>query len=259
MILNFISEVSPKYPGTLLQEGSYGSEVARMQKYLDGLRVVKYPTLIELTIDGSFGSNTKQCVIIYQGLMCLTQDGIIGKNTWDEIVLDYNDAIGASEDTYPGIPLVGGMTGEDVTLMQKYLNELSSTYTAINAQTEDGIFGTNMTLATKRFQAQFGLNADASIGPMSWNKIVEVHDKNQKVSTQYPGYDISTGATGDDVRFIQSYVNVTRTQKLTIDGVYGQNTYLAIGQFQKAMGIKVDGIVGEDTWADLVKTFNKTV
>ncbi len=259
MIFDCLINVSPEFPGTNLQEGSYGSEVARMQKYLDGLRVSKYPTLIELTIDGSFGSNTKQCVVLYQELKSLTQDGIIGKNTWDDVVRDYNDTIGGSADTYPGIPLVGGMTGQDVQLMQGYLNDLAKTYTAINAQTQDGIFGTNMGLATQRFQAQFGLTADASIGPSSWNKIVEVNEKEQKVVTQYPGYAISMGDSGDNVRFIQSYVNVTLSQKLTIDGIFGQNTKIAIGQFQKEKGIKVDGIVGEDTWADLVKTFNKTV
>ncbi len=258
MIFNCFN-VSPEFPGTNLQLGSYGSEVARMQKYLDGLRVVKYPTLINLDIDGSFGANTKQCVELYQGLLQLTQDGIIGKNTWDDIVKDYNDAVGGSAETYPGIPLVGGMTGEDVQLMQEYLNDLADPYTAINTQTVDGIFGTNMMLATQRFQAQFGLTVDGTIGPSSWNKIVEVHEKEQKVVTKYPGYTISQGDSGDDVRFIQSYVNVTRSQKLTVDGIFGQNTYLAIGQFQKAKGIKVDGIVGEDTWADLVKEFNKTV
>ncbi len=259
MLFSCFSSVSPSYPGQILQEGSYGSEVARMQKYLDGLRITKYTQLPNLSIDGAYGASTKQAVTTYQTIKNLSVDGIIGENTWDDIVKEYNNTIGGSEDTYPGIPIVFGMTGEDVTLMQQYLNSLVNPYTAINSQNVDGNFGSNMSDATTRFQKQFGLSGDAEIGNMTWNKIVEVQEKQQKVSTPYPGYSISVGDSGDDVRFIQSYVNATRTLNITVDGVFGDTTKQAIIEFQTQYGLKVDGIVGNDTWCELVKLFNKTV
>ncbi len=259
MLFSCLNKVSPQYPGQTLQEGSYGSEVARMQKYLDALRITKYDQLPNLSIDGAFGAMTKQAVATYQTLKNISIDGIIGKDTWDDIVTEYNDTVGGGEDTYPGIPLVFNMTGEDVTLMQQYLNNIVNPYTAINSQNPEGKFLTDMSNATTRFQKQFGLSADGEIGNMTWNKIVEVQQKDQKVSTPYPGYNLSVGDSGDDVRFIQSYVNATRTIDVSVDGVFGDKTKQAITEFQTKFGLKVDGVVGEDTWSELVKEFNKTV
>lgn len=249
--------VSPPYPGRTLQVGSSGSEVARMQKYLTALRV-KYPTLPVLTVDGKFGTATRQAVITYQVLNGLTPDGVIGQMTWNAIVTDYNATIGGSAETYPGIPLRSGMTGEDVRLMETYLNELANTYTAINKQTVDGVFGTNMTAATQRFQRQFGLTNDGVIGQMTWNKIVSVHTTRQYVITPYPGFTISQGASGDNVRFIQSYCNATGAQ-LTIDGQFGPATKQAVTVFQAQHGLKPDGIVGSMTWSALVNAFNASL
>lgn len=249
--------VSPPYPGNTLQVGSSGSEVARMQKYLTALRV-KYPTLPVLTVDGKFGNATKQAVVTYQALNGLKPDGVIGQITWDSIVTNYNTTIGGSAETYPGIPLRSGMTGEDVRLMETYLNELANTYTAINKQTVDGVFGTNMTAATQRFQRQFGLTPDGVIGMLTWNKIVSVHTTHQYVVTPYPGYAISQGASGDNVRFIQSYCNATGAS-LTIDGQFGPATKQAVMVFQAQHGLKPDGVVGSATWPALVNAFNATL
>ena len=253
-----ITVVSPPYPGKTLQVGSSGSEVARMQKYLDALRV-KYPTLPLLTVDGKFGNLTRSSVITYQAIKGLTADGVIGQNTWNMIVNDYNTTIGGSAETYPGIPLRSGMTGEDVTLMQTYLNDLYSPYTAINKQTVDANFGSNMTAATQRFQKQFSLSADGVIGAITWNKIVAVHTTRQSVTTPYPGYALSQGSTGDNVRFVQSYCNATIGGTLTIDGVYGSATKSAVTIFQAQHGLKPDGVVGSVTWPTLVTEFNKTI
>ena len=53
-----LAVVDPVYPGTALRPGSSGSEVARMQTYLNGLRDAKYPTLNRLVVDGRYGSAT---------------------------------------------------------------------------------------------------------------------------------------------------------------------------------------------------------
>lgn len=251
--------VSPPYPGTVLQNGSTGSSVARMQKYLNDLRV-KYPTLPLLTVDGKYGANTAKAVTTFQALNALTADGKIGPNTWNSIVLQYNALTGGSADTYPGIPLTSGMTGQDVTHMQIYLNDAAHPYTAINMQTVDGVYGANMTNATKRFQRQFGLPNDGVIGEQTWNKVVAVQ-KNQKtsVTTPYPGYVIKIGATGDNVRYVQSYVSAAGTIKLTVDGVFGSNTQKAVIAFQAAHGLTPDGAVGSVTWPVSVSEFNKTL
>lgn len=259
--------VDPPYPGTPLRVGSTGSEVARMQKYLDAIRTLQYQGLNFLTVDGNYGNGTKTTVQQYQGYARLPIDGVIGLNTWDSIVSDYNRLVGGSADTYPGIPLRNGMRGQDVSHMQRYLNALALIYTAINVQAVDGAYGTNMTNAVKLFQRQFSLTIDGVIGQNTWNAIVSVYNASKtanktKVTTPYPGYALSQGASGDAVRCVQSYLNATakgRWATLVIDGNFGSKTKDAVIAFQATYGLKPDGVVGAATWPVLVTEFNKTL
>lgn len=81
--------VPEPFPGTLLRVGSIGSDVRKMQSYLNDIRT-RYPSIGYLTVDGIFGSNTERAVRTFQNLFSLTVDGIIGKNTWDAIVTQRN-------------------------------------------------------------------------------------------------------------------------------------------------------------------------
>lgn len=257
-----IAAADPAYPGTVLRPGSSGSEVARMQLYLNGLRDAAYPTLVRLVVDGRYGSGTASTVMQYQVLNGLSMDGLIGRNTWDSIVGEYNTLIGGSSDTYPGIPLRPGSRGEDVRHMQQRLNELARIYTAINAQNADGIYGNNMTNAVRRFQAQFGLSADGILGQDTWNKIVSVYEavtagRPTAVVTPYPGSPLRVGATGDAVRFVQSYLNgIHGTPHLNVDGIYGQGTARSVAAFQAVSGLTPDGVVGAATWPAMIGAFN---
>lgn len=256
--------ISPVYPGTVLQNGSSGSTVARMQSYLNALRAAKYPSLSLLTVDGKYGSATTKTVMQYQAIQGLTMDGHIGQNTWNAIVLDYNNTIGGSADTYPGIALRPGFTGQDVTHMQVYLNDLAGTYMAINRQTVDGEYGSNMSAAVRRFQRQFGLTNDGIIGKNTWNRIVAVHaalsGTKTHVTTPYGGTVLTVGSTGDNVRYLQSYLEaIPGTGSVTVDGSFGKGTQAAVIRFQAMHGLTADGKVGSSTWAALIPAFNATL
>ncbi len=255
----------PPYPGAVLQPGSFGSEVSRMQLYLNALREAAYPTLIRLNVDGRYGSATASTVMQYQVLNGLAMDGIIGRNTWDAIVGEYNTLIGGSADTYPGVALRPGSRGEDVRHMQQRLNELARVYTAINTQNADGIYGDNMTHAVRRFQEQFGLSADGILGRNTWDKIVSVYEAHAAgqpapVVTAYPGSPLRVGASGDAVRFVQSYLNgIHGTPHLSVDGIYGQGTARSVAAFQAVSGLTPDGIVGAATWPAMIGAFNASL
>lgn len=256
--------VSPAYPGTVMKNGSAGSEVARIQKYIGALRV-KYPSLPNLTVDGKFGAQTASAVKQYQGVARLSIDGMVGRNTWNALIGDYNATVGGSADTYPGIPLRPGMRGQDVRHMQQLLNELAQLYTAINTQTVDGRYGGNMSAAVRRFQRQFGLSSDGILGSDTWNRILSVHNKMESgspapVVTPYPGAVLSAGSSGDSVRCVQSYLNrISGRAFLTVDGIYGQNVTRAVSAFQASAGLTVDGKVGRNTWNALIPAFNSTL
>ena len=256
--------VSPAYPGTVLKNGCSGSEVARVQKYISALRV-KYPSLPTLTVDGKYGSGTASAVKQYQAITKLSIDGMVGRTTWDTLIGDYNATIGGSADTYPGIALRPGSSSEDVRHMQQLLNEIARVYTAINNQVVDGKYGNSMSAAVRRFQRQFGLSADGVLGKDTWNRIVTVHNalgsgSRTPVTTPYPGTVLSTGSSGDSVRFVQSYLNgVAGRAFLTVDGIYGQNVTRAVSSFQASNNLKVDGKVGSGTWNALIPAFNQTL
>jgi len=265
-----IMATRPVYPGIALRVGSSGSDVALMQSYLNAIKNGIFPSLSRLSVDGKYGQRTKNTVIQYQGLSGLSQDGIIGKNTWDAILSDYENLAPVNPDIYPGVPLRPGDSGAAVMNMQTRLNNVSPVYKAINYQSADGKYGNNMTNAVRRFQGQFGLAADGIIGPQTWNKIVAVskgvRDKNNtSVTSQYPGYVLNIGSQGDSVRFIQSYLNAVNSYtgagwpKLAVDGIYDNMTKQVVRNFQTKYNLKADGIVGQNTWAFIIRRFNNSL
>ena len=59
------------------------------------------------------------------------------------------------------------------------------------------------------------------------------------------------GSKGEDVRSVQ-YLLTAHGHPLTIDGLFGPLTKGAVEAFQAARGVVVDGIVGNQTWPQLV-------
>lgn len=58
--------------------------------------------------------------------------------------------------------------------------------------------------------------------------------------------------SGDDVRFIQTKLKEHGFFNQKVDGQFGQNTLMSVVNFQKSVGIKADGIVGLQTWSQIV-------
>ena len=61
---------------------------------------------------------------------------------------------------------------------------------------------------------------------------------------------IKRGSRGDDVERLQTMLN-NAGYSLDVDGIFGDNTYNAVRQYQRANGLSVDGIVGANTWGAL--------
>ena len=59
--------------------------------------------------------------------------------------------------------------------------------------------------------------------------------------------------TGEEVKTVQLLLNAMNYGKLTVDGIFGNETDAAVKRFQKSRGLKQDGIVGQDTWRYLLK------
>ena len=254
-------EPGPVFPGTALRVGSRGEDVRIMQTYLNALSSV-YPSIPRITADGIFGTQTENAVRAFQRQFGLNPDGIIGVITWNAIVAQYNRLPVSPPPTgpaYPGTPLRVGSRGENVRIMQEYLNALSAVFPSIPRITADGVFGPLTENAVRAFQRQFGLTADGIIGPITWSTIVAQYNAIAVTppTPPYPGTPLRQGSTGENVRTLQTYINRLAAKfpsvpGVTVDGMFGPATTAAVIAAQRALGLTADGIVGPATWAAIV-------
>lgn len=59
------------------------------------------------------------------------------------------------------------------------------------------------------------------------------------------------GATGQDVRDLQTILNKYHGTNLAVDGIYGKSTRDKVAAFQHGHGLNPDGVAGPKTWAKL--------
>lgn len=257
----YAAALSPAYPGKLIRQGMSGSEVARVQSYLNAL-ASSVPGSGSVAVDGIFGAATKRAVETFQRSAGLTADGIVGPDTWNALIAAYNGVFGGSADTNPGITLRQGDQSQDVAQMQRHLNSIGGTYTAVNQGSADSRYGQNTTDAVRRFQAQFGLVPDGVIGAATWAAIVRMANalaagRTPSVVTAYGGTPLRIGSSGDSVRFLQSYLNGVHGRPiLSVDGKFGSATAQAVKGFQMNNGLAQDGVVGRNTWSKLISAYN---
>ena len=159
-------------PSGTLRRGSSG-ETVRLAQYF--LRVIALydDEIPPITIDGSYGPATENAVRAFQKMQGLTVDGIIGPATWNAL---YERFLGITQTTglavtYPGTPLRSGSRGDNVRVVQEYLNTLARAY-PLPRVTVDGIYGPATENAVQAFQRLFGLTADGIVGPRTWERLV---------------------------------------------------------------------------------------
>ncbi len=61
--------------------------------------------------------------------------------------------------------------------------------------------------------------------------------------------------SGEDVRFVQNKLKEFGLFKDRVDGYFGQNTLLAVTNFQRMVDLRPDGVVGPQTWSNIL-TYN---
>lgn len=193
-----LEDVSRQFP-SVLREGETGTGVRVLQYYLNVLSQF-YPSIPPTPISGTFGAETTAAVRAFQLWAGLPVDGVVGRETWNRLYDEYREILTSVPNgltqggvpLFPGTTLVRGSTGEDVTLMQEYLNYIAGTYPEIDNFPVTGYYGDQTAAAVTAFQQLFGLVVDGAIGAVTWDAIGSVYSDLMKGSEvtpgQYPGY-----------------------------------------------------------------------
>ena len=71
----------------------------------------------------------------------------------------------------------------------------------------------------------------------------------QSATGAYP--TLRRGSKGGYVKELQTLLNYGYGAHLSVDGIFGSLTEIAVISFQKMRGLRADGIVGPKTWAEL--------
>jgi peptidoglycan hydrolase-like protein with peptidoglycan-binding domain len=172
---------SDQFGGTDLQSGDRGTEVLRMQWYLNRISYFLEGDLPTNAPTGVFNETTARNVREFQRYFNLPQTGIINEETWNRIVSVYYSLLQNFPDeeeviqSYPGTPLRQGNEGENVLYIQQALNSIRNTISGINYVSEDGKFGPATSTAVRQFQEFFSLTPDGIVGPETWRRIAEIY------------------------------------------------------------------------------------
>lgn len=108
---------------------------------------------------------------------------------------------------------------------------------------EHGTFGGTTERAVREFQQRRQLLVDGLVGRDTWDELVEAGFTlgDRILYLRYPYF------RGDDVRSLQSMLNMLGFDAGREDGILGERTDRAIREFQKNVGLPVDGIAGATT------------
>ncbi|SDH31510.1 Peptidoglycan-binding (PGRP) domain of peptidoglycan hydrolases-containing protein [Planococcus glaciei] len=147
-----------------------------------------------------------------------------------------------------------GSTRIEVKLLQWTLNQYGLK-TAV-----DGVFGAATDKNVRQYQKDKGLKADGIVGVNTWVAIYAEHKKPTDPDGELPAelrnlmdiapehqFILREGRNRMEVLLLQWTLNEYGL-KTAVDGVFGPETNRNVRQYQRDKGLKVDGIVGVNTW-----------
>lgn len=190
---------------------------------------------------GVFGSDTWNAVKAFQADNNLKVDGIVGPATWSAL---FGSASSKSQ-----------KEAEVSAEIQGYQQQLKDLGWYSGSLT--GKYDSATVAAVKAFQSACGLKVDGAVGTQTAAKLSasdapkkSEYTKQQEAAGQPKVYP---GVQGKYVTQIQTLLANKGYYTGKIDGKYGSGTLTAVKSFQSDNGLKVDGIIGTQTWAALLK------
>ena len=276
-----VVDVTQSYPGVPLRIGDSGNNVKTIQTELNRI-ALNYPAIPKIREEnGIFGIDTQNAVKKFQQIFNISPTGEVDKATWYKIKQYYVGVKGLSELVGEGVSiseaqipfstvLREGSQGIGVKTVQYYLNILSYFNPALTAPPLDSFFGPSTTNAVRIFQQYYGLPVTGIVNTPTWNVLNRIYSETVEFLPEgysgnfaklYPGYLLSEGMSGENVRELQSYLsvigqNLDAIPTIPITGYFGSQTRAAVTAFQNAFGIEPTGAVGAVTWNTIAQQYD---
>jgi N-acetylmuramoyl-L-alanine amidase len=143
------------------------------------------------------------------------------------------------------VTLSVGDDGPAVTDVQQRLEQLGFS-TGIDGE---GCFGPGTRSAVEAFQYRRGLRVDGCCGAQTWSALVEA---GRSLGDRFL-YRRTPMLRGDDVAELQQRLSALGFDAGRVDGIFGDATSAALGEFQSNVGLPVDGIAGASTVSELLR------
>ncbi|MFC6387138.1 peptidoglycan-binding protein [Sporolactobacillus kofuensis] len=135
--------------------------------------------------------------------------------------------------------LYKGMHSDEVKTIQSIL-KMTGDYPLTKST---GYFGSHTEKAVKQFQKSNHLDEDGMVGAKTKQALIAYIDQNMDL--------LYRGSKGTQVAYLQEMLKEIGFNGLPVDGYFGAQTENSIFAFQRVTGIQVDGIVGQQTWAQI--------
>ncbi len=226
---------------------------------------------------------TSQCDGLSQwGTVQLAEQGLtpfeILQNYYgNNIGLVENAPVSFTAESYPGVPLRVGDSGNNVQILQNQLNRIARNYPAIpKIENVNGIFGLDTEASVEKFQEIFNITQTGEVDKATWYAIKRYYAGVKGLSelaaegvtiaeaTVPFATELSSGMSGIPVRTLQYYLSIIAyfNQSLApvpLTGVFDSQTVDAVSRFQEFYGLPVTGIVDTATWNIITKIYTETV
>lgn len=276
-----IADIEESFPGVPLRVGDSGNNVKIIQTELNRISQ-NYPAIPKISEEnGVFGIDTRDAVLNFQEIFGLSPSGEVDKATWYRIKQYYSGVKGLGELLGEGISiseaqvpfttqLREGSQGVGVKTIQYYLNILAYFNPNLSALPLDGIYGPETTNSVRIFQQYYGLPVTGVMNTATWNVLNRIYSETVEFLPQgysgnfaklYPGYLLTEGMSGENVRDLQSYLsligrNLDAIPEIPVTGYFGTQTREAVTAFQNAFGLTPNGAVGAVTWNTIAEQYD---
>lgn len=190
-----LEDVSKQFPEEL-SFGDTGDNVELIQYFLTTISTFN-EVIPDPGYSGVFDERTRNAVLAFQRFYGLPPTGTITDATWNYLYDDYlgivrsltPEQIGTAVIPFPGNFLRFGSTGDDVFLLQEFINTAAAVYPSIPEIPVTGVFDEATRDAVYAVEETFGYPVNGIVGAVVWNELANIYN------------DVESGAVRSDGQF----------------------------------------------------------